>query len=187
MFQLTPIFSDVCRYYSYPVATSGTNPAVVIDQPFATSFGYVTLKPQNMFVAMALRCVTNYDNVGGVYATADSDAILAQPFAPNNFTVTVARGNNNDYSNQPMTQAEICSSGYRAGKVFPLPVAYGPRFTFKFSFTDTTGLFLLTATSAGEAVPLRIQMFLEGYHVPQEQWNKFCQIFPSFGQVFATP
>lgn len=184
MYQGTPIFSDVARPYSYPVQSSGTVPSVTISRAFATSFGYVTLKPQNMFVATNLRCRTNYDNVGGVFASANSAAILARPFTPNAFTFTVQRGNSNDYSNQPMTQAEMASSGYRAGKIFPSPIAYGPRFTFKFSFTDTTGLFLLTATSGGTAVPLTIQMFLEGYHVPTELWPKFCLAFPEFAEVF---
>lgn len=186
MFQQTPIFCDVCRYFSYPVAQSGVQKFVSIDQPNATEFGYVTLKPQNYFIATALRCVTNYDNVGGVFRTADSDAQLVRSFVPNNFTVKIERQNGNNYSNSPMTQAEICSSGYMAGKTFPLPVVYGPRSNFTFTFTDTTGLFLLDDLNEGEAVPLKIQMFLEGYHVPIQQWNRFCNLFPTFASVFGS-
>lgn len=186
MFQQTPIFSDVARWFAYPVAQTGTQQNVLISVANSTQFGYITLKPQNYFVATALRCTTNYDNAGPVVATANSNAILPRSFVPNCFTVSIERMNGNKYSNNPMTQAEICSSGYWAGRsAFPLPVAYGPRSNFQFTFTDTTGLFLLTATSAGTAVPLRIKMFLEGYHVPIDKWSKFCNVFPQFAEVFA--
>lgn len=184
MFQQTPIFCDVFRYYAYPVANSGTRKFVEISAANGTQFGYVTLKPQNYFVAMALKVVTNYDNVGGVITTADSDPTLVRSFVPNNFTVKVERQNGNNYSNQPMSQAEVCSSGVLAGKVFPLPVVYGPRSNFTFTFTDTTGLYLLDSVDEGEAVPLRIQMFLEGGHVPIDQWERFCNLFPEFAEVF---
>ncbi len=185
MFQQTPTFPDVCRYYAYPVQQSGTQSFVQIATANSTGFGSINLKPQNYFIVTALRVTTNYDNVGGVFASANSDAILARPFVPNTFTVKIERGNSNNYSNQPMTQAEICSSGYRAGKCFPLPTAYGPRSNFNFTFTDLTGLYLLTATSQGTAVPLTIKMFLEGFHVPIESWSKFANLFPEFAEVFA--
>ncbi len=183
-FQQTPVFPDVCRYYSYPVQASGSLKYVLITAANGLGFGTINLKPQNYFVATALRCSTNYDNVGGVFASASSDAILARSFVPNTFTVKIERGDSNNYSNQPMTQAEICSSGYRAGKCFPLPVAYAPRSNLQFTFTDLTGLYLLTATSQGAAVPLTIKMFLEGFHVPIECWKKFTNLFPEFSEVF---
>lgn len=183
MFQQSPIFSDVARYFAYPVAQSGAVSYVSITSAFGTQFGYVNTQPQNYFVATALRCSTNYDNAGGVYASAVSNAILARSFAPDAFTVRIERQNSNNYSNQPMTQAEICSSGYRAGKIFPFPIAYGPRSNFTFQFTDKTGLFLLTAADA--AISLQIKMFLEGYHVPIPQWPRFCSQFPQFKEVFA--
>lgn len=185
MFQQTPIFSDVARYFAYPVAQSGTVNSVSITVANSTQFGYITLKPQNYFIATALKCTTNYDNVGLVIATANSNAILPLAFVPNNFTLKIERQDGNNYSNKPMSQAEICSSGYWAGKsAFPLPCAYGPRSNFTFTFVDTTGLFLLTATSGGTAVPLNIKMFLEGYHVPIDQWARFCNVFPEFAAVF---
>jgi hypothetical protein len=186
-FQQTPIFCDVCRPFAYAVKQTSNQNYIQISQAGGSVFGSITLMPQNYFVATALRCVTNYDDVAPVVATADSDAILPRSFTPDNFTLKISRGNSNNYSNFPIPQSMIGSSGYRAGKIFPLPQVYGPRTNFQFQFQDTTQLFLLDALSEGAAIPLRIDMFLEGYNVPFTQWTKFCRIFPSFAAVFGAP
>lgn len=182
-FNQVPIFSDVARYFAY-VVKQPPNDYVQIAVPNSSQEGSITLKPDAYFVAFGLTVFTNYDNVAPVIATANSNAILPAAFTPNNFTVKLNRGTYNKYSNFPIPQAQACSSGYRAGKVFPNPVTYGPRTNIQFTFQDTTGLFLLTATSGGTAVPLKIQAFLEGYNVPQDNWDKFCRMFPEFAGVF---
>lgn len=184
-FLQTPIFCDVARFFAYPVKQTATQNAVTISTAGGSVLGSISLKPQVYFVAFGLTCFTNYDNVSPVAASADSDAILPGVFAPNNFTVTISRGLYNNYSNNPIPQAMLGASGYRAGKVFPYPVAYSPRSNFQFTFQDTTGLFLLDDTTDGQPVPLVIQMFLQGYNVPIEQWDKFCRIFPAFANVFS--
>lgn len=185
--QQTPVFCDVARYFAYPVKQTAAQNFVQITVAGGSQFGSITLKPQNYFVAYALTAFTNYDNVGGpIVSTANSSAILPRTFAPNNFTVKIERGNSNDYSNLPMPQAQACSSGYRAGKIFPYPVTYGPRSEFQFTFQDTTGLFL-QATVGGSAVPLNIYAYLVGYNVPMDKWDKFCRLYPDFANVFGAP
>lgn len=189
MNQQLPIFSDVARWFSYPVLTQGANGTVKIPTAGGTGMGYVTLQPQSYFVFTNFRASTNYDNAvfdadvfgGGAAAPAG----LIPPF-PNNFTVSIFRGQNNTYSNLPMTQAEIASSGYAAGKQLPIPVVYGPRFNFSFTFTDSTGLFLSTGDGA-TVLPLAIDMFMEGYSVPLTQWKKFLSYFPSFAAIMDAP
>ncbi len=185
--QQTPIFSDVCRPFHYPVRQTPTQNFVSITVALASQFGSITLKPQTYFIATAIACFTNYDNVGGpIVSTANSSAILPRTFVPNNFTMLVQRGNSNKYSNNPVPQAQICSAGYRAGKVFPYPIVYGPREEFQFTFQDTTGLYL-QATVGGSAVALNIYTFLVGYNVPIQAWDKFCRIYPDFAKVFGAP
>lgn len=185
--QQTPIFSDVARPFIYPVKQTAAQPYVTIATAGGSSQGSITLKPQTYFVAYALTCFTNYDNVGGpVTSTANSVDILPRTFAPNNFTVKIERGNSNTYSNVPIPQAQIGSAGYRSGKVFPFPVVYGPRSNFLFTFQDLTGLFLLTLTSGGAAVPLKIQMALVGYNIDVPKWDKFCLLYPSFANVWGS-
>lgn len=182
--QQCPIFSDIARPMSY-VVRNPPNASVQITTANGSRQGSVTMRPQSYFIWQSVTCFTNYDNVAPVIATANSSAILPQPFAPNNFTVTIDRGTYNKYSNLPIPQALLCSTGTRAGKVFPFPVILSPRTNIIFTFQDTTGLFLLTATSQGTAVPLTIQMFLNGVDVPLPNWQKFCAVYPDYAAVFA--
>jgi len=185
-FQQAPLFPDVCRPFSYAVKQTPLN-YVQIDTAGSSEQGSVTLQSQCYFMCCALTVWTNYDNVGPVIATADSVAALSTPFTPNNFTLKIQRDINNNYSNNPMPQAMIASSGYRAGKVFPIPVIYSPRSNLQFTFQDTTGLFLLDALSGGDPVPLQIRMFMVGYNIPVSQWNKFASSFPHFACVYGPP
>ncbi len=187
-FQQTPIFADVARWQRYAAKGSATQTYVSITVAGGNNTGTITLKPQVYFVCTAMTAWTNYDDVAPVAKTANSVATLGKPFVPCNFTVEIKRESYNNYSNRPITQAEICSNGYRAGKVFPLPVVYSPRSNFQFKFQDLTGLFLLTATSEGTAVPMRIYLSLVGYDVPIDKWDKFCRIFPQFAAAgFGSP
>ncbi len=186
IFQQTPAFFDVCKPSFYGVRQP-PNDFVQITVAGSSVSGSITFKPQCYFMATAATVFTNYDNVAPVVRTANSNAILGLPSTPNNFTVKFDRGNNNKYSNLPMPQALICSTGYRAGKVFPYPVVYGPRTNILFDFQDTTGLFLLTATSGGTAVPLTIKMFLTGFDIPVSKWQKFVLLYPEYANVFGAP
>lgn len=179
----TPIPSDVARHTSYRVKTPPLN-YVQITAANGSALGSINTKPQNYFAMFAVKAWTNYDNVAPVVSTANSVATLGRPFAPNNFSVQLDRGNANKYSNTPIPQALFCSAGYRGGIVVPSPVVYGPRMSINFTFQDLTGLFLLTLTSGGTAVPLQIKMDLEGYDVPIANWQKFCLLFPEFNFVF---
>lgn len=186
-YQQTPIFSDIAKPFYDPVRQSPLLNYCQISTAGTSITGNITTKPQCYRVATSLLCWTNYDDVAPVTKTANSNATLGRPFTPNNFTLTISRGSWNNFTNRTIPQAEICSSGYRAGKIFPNPITYSPRSNFLFTFQDTTGLFLLTATSEGTAVPLRIYCFLAGYDVPIENWPKFCRIYPQFYQVYGTP
>lgn len=182
--QQTPIFSDVARFFAYPVKQSPNN-NVQINVAGGSAIGSVNFKQQFYFALFGIQVFTNYDNVGGpIVSTANSNAILPRCFAPNNFTVKLDRGNSNKYSNDPIPQAMLCSSGYFGGKVFPIPVVYGPRTNIQFTFQDLTNLYL-QATVGGAAVTLTIQMFLCGYDIPITQWDKFCAIFPEFANIYA--
>jgi len=151
-----------------------------------TNQGYITLQPQHYFAFYAFGCWTNYDNAGGVFATADSTPLLAMPTVPNNFLVSIQRGSQNNYSNLDLTQAEVCSSGLLSGKQNPYPVIYGPAITFTFKFTDLTGLYLVDGADA--AIPLRIRFWMKGYAIPQGQnndnWYRFLQYFPGLQAAY---
>lgn len=179
-FQQTPVFSDVADWFAYPALTASQLTSIRIDAAGAGNKGYITLQPQHYFAHCAWAAVTNYDNVGGVFASADATAILSLPSTPNNFTVEIQRESSNNYSNAAMTQAELCSAGILSGKQMPLPVIYGPANTLSFQFTDLTGLFLLD--DDGESIPLDIQFWMIGYSIPQGQnddnWYRFLEFFP---------
>lgn len=175
-FAQIPIFSDIADVFYYPALAAGSLEAVDITAAGGTNQGYITLQPQHYFAFTGWAAVTNYDNAGGVFATADSTAILAMPSVPNNFLVQIQRASQNNYSNLDLCQAELCSSGLLSGKQNPFPVIYGPAVTLTFRFTDLTNLFLLEGE--GEAVPLSIRFWMKGYSIPQDRWTMFLEYFP---------
>lgn len=184
MFQQTPVFADVAKYFAFPVQTQSTSNVVRIATAFATNFGSIKLMPDQYFVFTGFRCFTNYDNFGGAFTTAGvaTAVAISPPFVPNNFTVTITEGSDSLFSNNPLSQAMICSSGYLAGKQIPLPTIYGPRVTFRFEFTDTSGLLQLTTQDA--AIPLDIQMWMEGINVAVDKWDLFLNLYPPLRAVF---
>lgn len=179
-FQQTPLFSDVADWFAYPALTAAQQTSIRIDAAGGGNKGYITLQPQHYFAHCAFAAVTNYDNVGGVFATTAAAAVLALPSTPNTFSVEIQRASSNNYSNAAMTQAEVCSAGILSGKQVPLPVIYGPAVTLSFQFTDLTGLYLLDADA--EPVPLDIQFWMIGYSIPQgdndANWYRFLDFFP---------
>lgn len=185
-FAQIPIFSDVADLYFYPVQTSSANTdAVTISTANGGATGYLTLLDDSYFAHFGWSVWTNYDNAGGVAETAAvTTAILAgPPSTPNNFTVQIGRAQNNAFSNLPLTQAELCSAGILSGKQMPMPVIYGPNTTFDFTFTDTTGLYLLT--SGDVAIPLQIKLFMVGCRIPLTNFPRFLEYFPALRQVYA--
>lgn len=183
-FQQLPAFADVIRTFAYRVKQSPNINSVQITQAGGSVTGSITIKPQQHFLVSAIKVWTNYDNVGGVAATADSDAILARTFVPNNFTVKLRRDKYNNYSNNPIPQALLCSSGYLAGKVFPQPILYQARSIIQFNFQDTTGLFLLDALSEGAAVPLTIKLDVDGFDIPLDCWDKAVRLYPELNAIY---
>ncbi len=184
MFSQVPIFADVLRPFLFPVQTNGATASVTISTAFGTNYGSVAMMPNAYFILTNFRCQTNYDNFGGAFSTATvTTPIAVSPaFAPNNFTVDITRGQNSRFSSSPLTQAQICSSGTLAGKQFPIPTIYGPRENFSFTFTDTTGLILLNASSA--AISLVISMWMEGYICPMDQFGKLLNYFPGLKAIY---
>jgi hypothetical protein len=179
MFQQTPVFSDIGKPFAFPVTTQGISNSIVMPSAYGSTFGSVELMPDQYFVFTAFRCFTNYDNWGGAFSTEVTTTPQGfRPFVPNNFTVQITQGSDSLFSQTPLSQAQICSSGYLAGKTLPIPSIYGPRETFRFEFTDLTGFSLLDADDEG--IPLEIQMFMEGLIVPVKTgWPKFMNLFPA--------
>lgn len=180
-----PIFGDVADIYYQPVLTAANNTdAISITAANGTANGYLTVVNNAYFALVGFGCATNYDNAGGVAETAAvTAAVLAgPPMVPNNFTVKISREQNNEFSNLPLTQAEICSAAMFAGKQFPYPVIYGPSTTFNFQFTDTTGLYLLT--SGDVAIPLSISMWAIGYKIKEDEWGRFKEYFPGLRKAY---
>lgn len=181
--QQLPIFSDVADSYAYPVLTNGQQNYIEIATAGGTNVGYVTLANDNYFALVAFTCQTNYDNAGGVFATTDSTPILAAPPTfPNAFSVSVQRQGSNIYQNTPLTQSELCSSGLLSGKQMPLPVIYSPTTTFDFNFTDLTGLFLIDGDDA--TIPLRIRLWMVGYSIRKDNWERFLNYYPGLAAVY---
>lgn len=181
--QQLPIFSDVADYYAYPVLTNGQQNYIQIGTAGGTAVGYTTLANDNYFVHMAYACQTNYDNAAGLFATTTSTVILAAPGnVPNAFSVSVQRQGSIIYQNTPLTQAELCSSGQLSGKQMPLPVIYSPTTTFDFNFTDLTGLFLVDGSAA--PIPLRIRLWMVGYNIRKDNWERFLNYYPGLAAVY---
>lgn len=178
-----PLFSDIADVFYYPALSADSTQEVIISAANGSNLGYITLQPEHYFIFTAFRAVTNYDNAGGVFSTADSAPILAMPTVPNNFQVLIQRSSQNDFSNLELTQAELCSSGLLSGKQNPLPPIYGPSITLTFKFTDLTGLFLVDGDDA--AIPLGIRFWMMGYSIPQHNWGRFLEYFPALKKAYA--
>lgn len=185
-----PIFSDVADWFAYPALTAVNATdvnTITITAAGASNKGYITLQPQHYFAHCGWAAVTNYDNIAPSIRTTNvaTTALLRPPY-PNNFTVEIQRGSSNNYSNKPLTQAELCSSGNLSGKQMPFPVIYAPAVTLSFQFTDLTGLFLLDSDAV--TIPLQIQLWMVGYSIPQgpdnENWLRFLHYFPALEAAY---
>lgn len=181
-----PIFSDVADWFAYPALSASQTQSISIAAAGGTNKGYITLQPEHYFAHCAWAAVTNYDNAGAIFSTADCGPILAQGSYPNCFTVEIQRGSSYNYSNLALTQAELCSAGIMSGKQNPIPVIYGPAVTISFNFTDLTGLFL--EDEADAAIPLQIQLWMIGYTIPQgpndSNWKRFLEYFPGLQRAY---
>lgn len=194
-FAQVPIPSDVADWFAYPALTSASGivdtKTITINTAGGNAKGYITFQPNHYFLFTHFAAKTNYDNFGGVFKSASvAAAIIGQPSVPNAFLIQeMQRGSSNNYTNQPLTQAEICSGGSLSGKQNPYPVIYGPSITISFNFTDLTGLLRLTQADA--AVPLQIQLWMCGYSipdsfdgVPDSNFHRFLEYFPALKRVY---
>ncbi len=185
----TPIFSDVADVYHYPAFASNRNKNISIATAFSTAKAYITIQPTHYFIFTHFAAMCDrYDNAGGVFASASSAAVIGQAKVPNNFLVEIQRGSANNYANTLLTQSEVCSSGQLSGK----QVLYGPSQTFSFTFTDLTGLFLLTQANA--AVPLTIQFWMCGYTLETSKdgmndtnFQRLLEYFPGLRAAYRNP
>lgn len=178
MYSQVPVFADIGRPFWYPVTTQGQTGAIVISTANSTQSGTIELIPNHFFIFTAFRCWTNYDNFGmGVSTATVTTPITIRTFVPNCFNVMITQGGNAQFSQVPLSQSQICSSGYLAGKQLPIPSVYGPRETFRFDFADTTGLIRLDGSS--NPIALEISMFMEGVIVHTKDWQKFLNLYPA--------
>lgn len=191
-FSQCPIPSDVVDWFAYPALTSASGQDtknITIATAQGNAKAYITLQPEHYFMFCGFSAQTNYDNFGGVFASASSVGIIGQPSVPNTFLLEIQRSSDNNYSNIQLTQSEVCSSGMLSGKQNPIPVIYGPSVTLSFTFTDLTGLKRLTQANA--AVSLQIQFWMLGYSIPQtfdgrpdSNFQRFLQYFPALQCVY---
>lgn len=184
-FSQRPIFSDVADWFAYPALVAGNTKTITIATANGTAKAYITLQPEHYFMFCGFAAQTNYDNFGGVFRSANANATIGQPSVPNAFTVEIQRASSNSYSNQQLTQSEVCSSGMLSGKQNPIPVIYGPAVTVNFKFSDLTGLLRLTQEDT--AVSLTIQFWMIGYSIPVDEWGRFLRYFPALEQEFNSP
>lgn len=196
-FSQCPIPSDVMDWFAYPALTAnngidGKN--ITFTAANGTAKGYITLQPEHYFIFTHFSAKTNYDNFGGVFKSAAvAAAIIATPSTPNAFLVeTIQRGSSNNYTNLALTQAELASSGALSGKQNPYPVIYGPSVTISFQFTDLTGFLRLTEANA--AVPLTLQLWMNGYSMPSSfngdpdsNFRRALQYFPALQREYLSP
>ncbi len=182
-----PIPVDVADWFAYPALSNSTGVETEEIQ-IATAGGnakaYVTLQSQHYFAFCGFACKTNYDNFGGIFASASAVAIIAQPNYPNNFELEIQRSSDNNYANTRLTQAEIGSSGLLSGKQNPYPVIYDGSITISFNLFDISGLGRLTQADA--SVPLNIQLWMIGYSIPESMGGardanlmRFLNYFPA--------
>ncbi len=193
-FAQVPVPSDVADWFAYPALTSASAVAdtktIAIATAGGNAKGYITLQPEHYFLFTHFAAKTNYDNFGGVFKSANvAAAVIGSPSVPNTFLAEIQRGSSNNYTNLPLTQAEMCSGGSLSGKQNPYPVIYGPSVTISFNFTDLTGL--LRLTQAGAVVPLNIQLSMCGYSIPQSfdgvpdsNFRRFLEYFPSLKREY---
>lgn len=182
-----PVLSDVADLFWWKstktiasnVAATGAN----------AGYDQVKLLPNSFFVFVAWRGSTNYDPMvefrASVGAGPAAATALYPAVVPNNFEALVKRNNRFNMMDQPMPQACLTSSGYRAGDQVPIPIIYPPATTFNFTLYNVAEVLFLNAD--GSAKDLRIDFGLFGYNVPQGNLGVFLNSWPAlYNKAMAT-
>lgn len=134
------------------------------------------------FVFVGYRGSSNYDGavqmraIVGAPAGAAATAIYT-PVIPNNFEALVKRGKF-PMMDQPMPQAVICSTGYRAGMQIPFPIIYPPLTTFQITIYATAPV-LFTLVNGSTQKNLIVDFGLMGYNVPTNKLAAFLGEWPA--------
>jgi hypothetical protein len=174
-----PVLSDVADLFWWKTTKTIASNSPINSANVATD--QVKLLPNAFFCFVAWRGSTNYDSVTQLRASIGAGPASATglyPAAiPNNFEAMVKRNNRFSMMDQPMPQAALCSSGYRAGQQVPIPILYPPATTFNFTLFNTAETLFLNA--AGAAIDLRIDFGLFGYNVLSSNLSIFTNSWPA--------
>lgn len=175
-----PVLADVGDLYWWK-----TRQTLTSITPGATGFkatDNIKTLADKYFVFVAWRGCSSYDGavqmraVVGAPAGAAATAIFT-PVVPNNFSVVVRRGKI-QMMDQPMQQAQICSTGYRAGQQVPIPIIYPPLTSFQYTiFATAPVLFTLVDGTTQKNIVVDFGMF--GYNVPSNKLSLFLNEWPA--------
>lgn len=176
-----PVLSDIADLFTWKTTQTLTTNVVGTSGQFGTD--QVKTLPNSYFVFCAFRGWTNYDGVVGmravIGAVAGAAATALYPAnVPNNFEVMVKRNNRFAMMDQPMPQACIASTGYRAGQQVPYPVIYPPATTFNFTIYNTAPQLMVQADGS-TAINLRVDFGMAGYNVLKENLPIFLGQWPA--------
>lgn len=183
-----PVISDVADLYTWKTTQTLTSITVGAAGQFASDT--VKTLSNSFFVFVAFRGCSSYDAAiqmrAVIGAPAGAAATAIYPCAvPNNFEVMVRRNNRFNMMDQPMPQAALCSTGYRAGQQVPIPVIYPPATTFNFTLFNTAPV-IFTAVDGTTAIGNRIDFGMFGYNVPLANKDIFLNQWPAiYGKAMA--
>lgn len=173
-----PVVSDIADLYWWKATATIASNVATASANLATA--QVKTKPDAFFCFIAWRGVTNYDPIVQLRASVGAGPAAAtglyQAAVPSNFEALVKRNNRFHMMDQPMPQAALASTGYRAGQQVPIPVLYPPSTTFNFELYNTAETLFLTA--AGVAIPMRIDFGLVGYNIQTSNLPIFLNSWP---------
>ncbi len=174
-----PVLSDVADLFWWKTTKTIASNSPVNNANIA--YDQVKTLANSFFVFVAWRGSTNYDPMvqlrASVGAGPANATALYPAVVPNNFEALVKRNNRFNMMDQPMPQAALSSSGYRAGQQVPIPIIYPAATTFNFTLFNTAETLFLNAD--GSAKDLRIDFGLFGYNVPQGNLGVFLNSWPA--------
>ncbi len=176
-----PVLSDVADLYWWKTTQNLTSITLGAVGNYGTD--QVKIKPDAFFVHCAWRGATNYDGAVQLRAVIGAGPAAATalytPNVPNNFEVMVKRNNRFQMMDQPMPQAAICSTGYRAGQQVPIPIIYPPLTMFNFELWNVAPV-QFTLANQSTALNLRVDFGLFGYNVPKDNLGIFIGAWPEY-------
>ncbi len=178
---LQPVVSDVADLFWWK--TRQTLTSIVVGNAGQQASDVVKLLPNAFFVFVAFRGSSNYDSVtqlrAVIGAPAGAAATALYPVnVPNNFEVMVKRNNRFALMDEPMPQACIASTGYRAGNQLPFPIIYPPATTFNFTIYNTAPV-VLTQVDGTTTINNTVDFGMFGYNVPEGNLRTFLSQWPA--------